>query len=139
MVPFSRRKYGTYSGIKFGSNGHIRPESTLAQSMTAINGTIRLQSDAEVRYSSLLSSYIYHFDFGSWPTTLVHHATGKPMQVSDHSFFYTSIIVSTHAFPADHERMGIDFAAAFYKMSKLGADPNNVSIRWYSVKISLSH
>ena len=58
---------------------------------TAIDGTIRLQSDFEVRYYNLLKPYyINHFDirdFDSWLAIHAQRAPGNPSHVS-HSFMY---------------------------------------------------
>ena len=45
--------------MKFNLHGHNRDTIEPGVVGTAINGTIRLQSDFEVRYSSLFNSYIY--------------------------------------------------------------------------------
>ena len=75
----------TYPWMKFDLRGHNRTPVAIVP--TAINGTIRLNSDFEVRYSSLFESYIYHIDiFGSLLGIHAQHAPGNPLHVSHHSF-----------------------------------------------------
>ena len=74
-------------------HGHNRDLPAPAGVVTnSINGTIRLLSDFEVRYSSLFISYAHHFDiFGSWLVIHAQHAPGSPSHVSyrQHlSFFF---------------------------------------------------
>ena len=72
--------------MEFKSHGHNRTSIEPGVVGTAINGTLRLQSDFEVRYSSLFNLYIYHFDiFGSWLAIHAQHAPGNPLHVSRHS------------------------------------------------------
>ena len=63
MVPFSlwERTCDSY-GMEFGLHRHNSEQILPGIVGTAINGTIRLQSDFEVGCSSLLASYIYHSD-----------------------------------------------------------------------------
>jgi hypothetical protein len=90
MEPFSLRERTckTYPWMEFNLHGHNRTDFEAGIVGTAINGTIRLQSDFEVRYSSLFNSYIHHSIFGSCPAIRVQHASGNPSQVSRHSFLY---------------------------------------------------
>ena len=67
--------------------GHNRTTIEPGVVGTAINGTIRLLSDFEVRYSSLFNFHIHHFDiFCSWLVIHAQHAPGNPSHVSHNSF-----------------------------------------------------
>ena len=61
MGPFSllERTCNDYLWMEFNLHGHNRTTIEPGVVGTAINGTIRLQSDFEVRYSILINSYIY--------------------------------------------------------------------------------
>ena len=94
-VPFSlsERTCNTYLWMEFDLHGHNREQILPGIVGTAINGTIRLQSDFEVRYSSLFNSYNHHFDiFGSWLAIHAQHASGNPSLVSQHYFHVLMII-----------------------------------------------
>ena len=81
-------------GMEFDLHRHNRTEILPGIVGTAINGTIRLQSDFEVRYSSLLNSYIHHFDiFGSWPAIHAQHAPGNPSHVSHYSHSFHKLMI----------------------------------------------
>ena len=70
-------------------HGRNRAENSPGLVGTAMSGIIRLQSECEVRYSSLFDSYNYHFDiFGSWLAIHAQHASGNPSRVSYHSYHY---------------------------------------------------
>ena len=85
---------------------------------TAIEGTIRLQSDFEVRYySSLFKFYIHHFDIFFW------QLSRDPRTAC-----------TWQSFAVDHQLMIDSFAAAFFKMGLLGqANNHKVSNRWYFI------
>jgi hypothetical protein len=73
--------------MKFDLHGHNRTTIEAGIVGTAINGTIRLESDFNVRY--LFNSYIHHFDiFGRWLAIHAQRALGNPSHVS---FMYSSI------------------------------------------------
>jgi hypothetical protein len=79
--------------MKFDLYGHNSAEILPGIVGTAINGTIRLTSDFEVRYSGLFNSYTHHFDiFGSWLAIHAQHAPGNPSLVSRHSFHVLTVI-----------------------------------------------
>ena len=105
-------------------HGHDRTTIEPGVVGTAIQGTLRLQSDFEVRYSRLFSSYFYHSIFDSWPATIAQHASGNPSQVSHHFFLYTLEIYWTDGFPADPNLMKAKFADAFFRMGLLGQVDN---------------
>ena len=86
LFSLRERTCNTYPRMEFNLHEHNRTSFEAGIVGTAINGTIRLQSDFEVRYSSLFDSYIHHLISGSCPATHVQHASGNPTQVSHHSF-----------------------------------------------------
>ena len=72
--------------MEFNLHGHNRTSIKPGIVGTAINGTIRLQSDFEVRNLTMFDSYT-HFDiFGSWLAIHAQHAPGNPSHVSHYSF-----------------------------------------------------
>ena len=116
--------------MEFNLHGHNRTTIKPGVVGTAINGTIRLLSDFEVRYSILFNFYNHHFNiFDSWLAIHAQRAPGNPSHVSYHSF-RISMINLTDGFPVDHELMINSFAAAFFKMGLIGqANNKNVSDR----------
>ena len=91
-VPFSLRertcKILVYPWMGFDSHERNRTEILPGIVGSSIEGTIRLQSDFEVRCSSLFKLYyIYLFDiFDSWLAIRAQLALGNPTHVSHHSF-----------------------------------------------------
>ena len=107
MVPFSRseRTYNTYPWIKIDLHGFNRETIEPGIVGTAINGTIRLQSDFEVRCSSLLSSnpYIHHFDIsGSWLAIHAQLALGNPSHVSSNHTFHPNDYDNLNGWTRNH-------------------------------------
>ena len=144
-APFSlrERECNTYLWIEFNLHGHNRTSIEPGIVGTAINGTIRLQSDFEVRNSSLNNSYIHHFDI-FWKLARDPRTACTWQSFARESSFYSCIqmlrIIWTDVFPVDHQLMINSFAAAFFKMGLLGqANNQNVSNRWYIFKDYLSH
>ena len=103
-APFSlvmQRRYNTHPWVKFDLHGHNR--ATMVNNVTispgivgtAIEGTIRLQSDFEVRYSSLFlysSSFILiSFAVGARSTHSMHLAIFRTWVII--IFMYSSIDV----------------------------------------------
>ena len=88
--------YVILSNLEWGLayHGYNRKTGHVGEVMTAINGTLRLQSDSEVRYLIWFNSYIHRFYFISWPVTHAQRAPGSPLQVSNFSdiYIYTILI-----------------------------------------------
>ena len=79
--------------MEFDLHGHNRTQILPGIVGTAIEGTIRLQSDFEVRCSGLFNPYNHRFDiFGSWLVIHAQHAPGNPSLVSHHSFHVLTVI-----------------------------------------------
>ena len=99
---------------------------------TAINGTIRLQSDFEVSYSTLNNSYLeiilISLAAGSRSTHSMHLAILRPWVIIIFMPFRVLMMIWTNGFPVNHTTMNDAFAAAFFKMGLIGqANNKNVS------------
>ena len=147
-APFSlvmQRTCNTHRWMKFDLYGHNRATTpnnvTIEPGIvgTAINGTIRLQSDFEVRYSSLFlySSFWYLLQLARDPRTA---CTWQSFARESSFFSCIDDIIWTDEFPVDHKKMIDAFSAAFFKMGLIGQAGNKkVSNRWCIVKIYPSH
>ena len=125
VFSLGERMCNTYLRVGFYLHGHNRSAFPPGVVPTTINGTIRLESEFNVRFSSLFNSYIHHFDIsGSWIAIHAQHAPGNHSHVGlpSHSFscIHILIIIWTDGFPADQQLMSDSFAAAFFKVGLLG-------------------
>ena len=85
-VPSSLGTCETHPRMEIGLYRYNRTAGNVGEVMTAINGTLRLQSDSEVGcLNAVFSTYIYHLHFRSWLATHAQHASGRPSHVSDQS------------------------------------------------------
>ena len=129
-APFSlvmQRTYNTHRWMKFDLHGHNRATTpnnvTIEPGVvgTAIEGTIRLQSDFEVRhgYSSmfLYSSFWYLLQLARDPRTA---CTWQSFARESSFFSCIDDIIWTDGFPIDHKKMIDAFSAAFFKMGLIG-------------------
>ena len=139
-APFSllERTCNKYLEMESDLHGHCRTTIEPGIVGTAINGTIRLQSDFEVRYSTLINSYIYiiliSLAAGSRSTNSMHLAILRPWVIILFMPFKVFMIIWTNGFPVNHTTMNNAFGAAFFKMGLLGQAHNpNVSNRWYFI------
>ena len=140
-VPFSllERTCNTYLWMEFDLHGHNREQILPGIVGTAINGTIRLQSDFEVRYSSLFNSYKSSFWY-LWQLARDSRTACTWQSFARESSFHVLIVIWMDGFSVDHQLMIDSFAAAFFKMGLLGqANNNNVSNRWCIVRVYPRH
>ena len=131
--------------MKFNLHGHNRDTIEPGVVGTAINGTIRLQSDFEVRYSTLINSYIYLSNWYLWqlardPRTACHWQN----LARESSFFSYWLLLWylngwIHLSPVNHTKMIDKFGNAFVKMGNLGQKTGKVSNWWYISKLEVYH
>ena len=144
-APFSllERTCSTYLWMDLNLQWHNRATIEPGVVGTAINGTIRLLSDFEVRYSILINSYIYISFWYLWQLARDPRTACTWQSFARESSFFSCIqilmIILTDGFPVSHSTMNNAFAAAFFKMGLLGQAHNpNVSNRWCFVKVYLA-
>ena len=141
LFTLRERTCNIYLWMEFDLHEYNRTQILPGVVGTAINGTIRLQSDFEVRYSSL-NPIIYiilmiYLTAGSWSSHSMYLAILRTWVVSK---YQSLMIIWTDQSPVNHELMINSFAAAFYKMGLLGQAKNRkVSNRWCILKVYPSH